>query len=205
MGARKTTAKKTSRKASTKRKPATKKAPAAPSVQGLSIVAYAKHRRELGLPGGNKNAVSKALETGRISRNRYGRIDPVQADKDWSAFTDPALAPRANGHGDPGTMPYALARARKEAAEAELKELDLAERRRELVSVQEVRRKTFALFRVVRERVLAVPGRISSDLLGAETVKELELRLRGELRSALEDAASFDAAELELEQEKVDG
>lgn len=158
---------------------------------GLSIRGYAEHRRKLNLPGGNDNSVRKALENGRISRNRYGRIDPKQADVDWIANTDPARAPASNG------IPYAQARARREAAEAALKELELHERQGRLLAADDVRRKTFALFRIVRERVLAVPSRIVLP-------KDQELALLAELRLALEEAASVDAADVELELEKLE-
>lgn len=51
---------------------------------GLSQRQYAVHR------GVSHTAVSKALATGRISAEPDGTIDPVKADRQWDAATDPA-------------------------------------------------------------------------------------------------------------------
>lgn len=53
--------------------------------RGLTIRAYAAHRRGAGLPGGSKRAVEIALKSGRITRNEYGKIDPARADAAWLA------------------------------------------------------------------------------------------------------------------------
>lgn len=51
---------------------------------GLSRRAYARHR------GVAENAVRAAIAAGRITLEPDGTIDPVKADKDWTAKTDPA-------------------------------------------------------------------------------------------------------------------
>lgn len=51
--------------------------------KGLTIRAYAAHRRGLGLPGNSNWSVQKALRDGRIRRNEDGRIDPEEADRLW--------------------------------------------------------------------------------------------------------------------------
>jgi hypothetical protein len=51
---------------------------------GLSRRAYARHR------GVTENAVRAAIAAGRIALEPDGTIDPVKADKDWAAKTDPA-------------------------------------------------------------------------------------------------------------------
>ncbi len=57
------------------------------SSNGLSNKAYARYRKERNLPGGTHQAVKKALERGRIYKNKYGLIDPRQADAEWEANT----------------------------------------------------------------------------------------------------------------------
>jgi len=51
---------------------------------GLSRRAYAAHR------GVSEAAVRKAIATGRITLEPDGTIDPVKADAQWDAHTDPA-------------------------------------------------------------------------------------------------------------------
>jgi hypothetical protein len=50
----------------------------------MNIAAYARHR------GCSRQAVYKALETGRITRGPDGSIDPAKADAQWLANTSPA-------------------------------------------------------------------------------------------------------------------
>jgi hypothetical protein len=69
----------------------------------LTISAYARYRRERGLPGGAKSSVHAALLAGRISRScpshprrcpaecRCGKIDPHRADLAWQRWTNPAM------------------------------------------------------------------------------------------------------------------
>ena len=53
----------------------------------LSIRAYAAHRKAMGLPGGSKYAVERAIKSKRISRNHRGKINPAVADIEWAANT----------------------------------------------------------------------------------------------------------------------
>lgn len=53
----------------------------------LSLRGYAAHRRDKGLPGGNLNAVQKAIARGAIQTDADGRIDPAKADAAWVTIT----------------------------------------------------------------------------------------------------------------------
>jgi hypothetical protein len=59
----------------------------------LSMRAYARYRKERGLPGSTADAVSEAVRTGRITCKRTesgdGQIDPVVADREWLEHTEP--------------------------------------------------------------------------------------------------------------------
>lgn len=57
---------------------------------GMSLRAYARHRKDRGLPGGSDTAVRKAIQAGRISKLPDGTIDPETADAEWSGSTDRA-------------------------------------------------------------------------------------------------------------------
>jgi hypothetical protein len=57
---------------------------------GLSLRAYAAHRKALGLSGGSDAAVRKARDAGRITVLNDGTIDPVAADAAWGGSTDTA-------------------------------------------------------------------------------------------------------------------
>ena len=58
------------------------------SKQGFTFLAYAKHRKDMGLSGTSCEAVSKAVKAGRISVNEFNRIpDLDMADKEWEENT----------------------------------------------------------------------------------------------------------------------
>lgn len=57
---------------------------------GLSIRAYAAHRSALGLPGGSHTAVRKAIQSGRVTPEPDGTINPARADAQWAGQTDPS-------------------------------------------------------------------------------------------------------------------
>ena len=50
----------------------------------LSIRGYARHR------GVDESTVRTAIKKGRITKNENDKIDPVIADKQWEANSDPA-------------------------------------------------------------------------------------------------------------------
>jgi len=56
--------------------------------EGFSQRAYARHRKDLNLPGGTVRAVQKALASGRIKADAKGKIDPAAADAAWTRNTD---------------------------------------------------------------------------------------------------------------------
>jgi hypothetical protein len=53
-----------------------------------SLRSYAKHRKDLGLPGGSLASVQKALKTQRISACSDGQIEFETADRSWSEKTN---------------------------------------------------------------------------------------------------------------------
>lgn len=174
----------------------------------LSIKAYARHRKALGLPGGSPAAVRKARERGQIEVAADGTIDPEAADRMWPA--DPARLPQEDGEphggtgedGDPEDVPgsrggtsLADARRRKELALAERREIEVQQLRGELVSRRAVASAWFEIQRITRDRVLLTPDRLAEVLAAESDPDVVRVKLETELRSALEVAA-FDIERL---------
>lgn len=78
------------------------------------------------------------------------------------------------------------ARARKLAAEAELKELELAKARGELVTVEDAARAVEEQVRLVRAALLAAPGQWAPYLIGLQTAGHAQAVLDDLTREALE-------------------
>jgi len=157
---------------------------------GLSIRAYADHRRHLGLRGGTPWAVQKALKDGRITKNEHGKIDPVQADVDWETQTSPArqTTPIADEmpSGQGSKLDFSQARAVRELYAARIARLDFEQRNGTLVSVDQMKLEIFRKARQVRDRMLAIPGRIDAQLAAETDRRTVRKILDGEIRKALE-------------------
>jgi phage terminase Nu1 subunit (DNA packaging protein) len=120
------------------------------------------------------------------------------ADREWEANTRPSAEQRA-ATPSPEEAAYRTSRAareamslRRETAEAELAEIQLAERRGQMVSVDAVRRDTKALFALTRNRLLGVPSAFAQrlPLLAPEAAPVIEELIR----DALQELANDDIA-----------
>ncbi len=166
----------------------------------MSLAAYAKRR------GVSSVAVSKAVSTGRLTqsvvRDERGAPkigDPELADREWEENTRPrvdkpptSLATSTDALNVPD---YLVSRARREAAaarreetQADLAQLDLAQRRGELVSVADIRAEVEARYARVRTRVLGVPSGVAQRL--PHVTDEIVTVLEDEIREALEELAN---------------
>lgn len=179
---------------------------------GLSIRAYARHR------GVSHVAVKKAIDTGRITPLPDGTIDPAMADAQWTRNTlqtrkaqasQPARAAKApakpvapfasapSATADAGVAPLSTggtsllqARTVNEVLKAKLKQVELAERKEELVDRAKAVAHVFKLARTERDAWLNWPARISGQLAAALGVDAHRMHV------ALESAVREHLAEL---------
>lgn len=101
--------------------------------KGLSLRAYSRHRKALGLRGGTLNAVQDAIKNGRIQKNTDGLIGTVEElDRQWEASIQPDAAVRlatrdltAAVQADPAPAPKPPA-AEKETRAAEADQISPA-------------------------------------------------------------------------------
>jgi hypothetical protein len=135
----------------------------------LSLRAYARHRKERGLPGSTLKAVQKAIETERITVVTLAgqtRIpDPEAADREWLANTDPVRSHGLIGEdddleddgGEAGRFRDAAARERH--WKAQLAELNYKQRAGELVNAAEIQAAIVDTFTTVRTRLLGTASK----------------------------------------------
>ncbi len=147
--------------------------------QFMTQAAYSRHR------GVSRSAVAKAVADGRIVLID-GRIDPTIADAQWKTNTRARSDVRSQGKEGQSDATngesYGTARARRELAEASLAEIQLAEKRGELVNRAGVEMAIETGFRLLRDSVMAAPDRMALDTTTLATV-------RSGLRAAFDDAA----------------
>lgn len=170
----------------------------------VTLITQAEYARRRGV---TRAAITKAIKAGRIVAIE-GRIDPDVADIQWARNTNPgrsapppaapppngAIAPRGGGPGagDAGRDEPRLidARARRESALAELAELELAEKRGELVSVQDVRKAIAPKLLGVREALDTLADRLSPLLAAEADPAKVYAMLRAEHRQILSQLAN---------------
>jgi phage terminase Nu1 subunit (DNA packaging protein) len=162
------------------------------------------------------SAVTRAVKEGRITTiaGDGGRemIDPAVADIQWArntrarADSAPALPDAASGPGraprsqsssrpdDPAAdldpddgNTYWSARARREAAEAEIAEMKLAEMQGLLIRADAVRSAWASKIGAARDALLQIPARLAPVLAAESDLAAVTQLLEAELRQALSD------------------
>lgn len=156
------------------------------------LVSQAEYARRRGV---SRPAVLKAVKSGRIVLID-GKIDPEVADIQWAKNTAPRVqadAPTRAAAIEPReTLPDAVepvslneARARREAVMASLAELELAERRGELVSAAGVEKALASKILGARDALDALADRLSPLLAAESDASKVYAMLRREIRQAL--------------------
>lgn len=154
-----------------------------------TITEYAKHRAAKGLPGRSHVAVIKAIKAGRITLLADGKIDFGVADIQWEQNTRKradlipeqrpadATAPRAD---------WSDHKARKEAAEASLREIELEKRRGELIDRRGAELAAQKTARTLRDALLdTLPSKISLELAAMTDPWAIECKVREAIRGEL--------------------
>lgn len=190
------------------------------AAQFLTVTQYAAWR------GVSPQAVRKALATKRITGVLDAgkvRIDPEVADIQWAKNTDPKQSERANAGKpaapggtvaagieapgprrpgkDSGEEPgnaYWDSRARREAAEAEKAEIELAKLRGSVADREGMHRAAMALGRMLRDSMLGIPPKVAPEYAGMTDPFEIERHLDVAIRRVLDDVAALTMVDLDM-------
>ena len=171
---------------------------------GLSIRAYARHR------GVSHVAVKKAIDSGRITPEADGTIEPNRADLEWAQNTVPARkaapvkaapaaveSPRARSQEAEAAAPplstggasLLQARTVNEVVKAQTNKVRLARLKGELVDRSQAVAHVFKLARAERDAWLNWPARISAQMAAVLGVDPhvLHVALDAAVRQQLQD------------------
>jgi len=177
-------------------------------IMGLSIRAYARHR------GVSHVAVKKAIDTGRITPEADGTLDPQRADAEWAKNTEAtragtrarpvraavpqealASAPAGDSHTALPTGGASLLQARtvNEVVKAQTNKVRLAQLKGELVDRSQAIAHVFKLARAEREAWINWPNRITPILAAELGIDEhtLFVALDVAVRVHLEELGEF--------------
>ena len=165
---------------------------------------YARHRKELNLPGGSAPAVTYAVRDGRIRCDNEGMIDVEQADKDWAANTSQIAsvsgvkagaaraaqrkneAPRPLAQSNVEEMPAPqpsrtdlnTSRAAKEYYEAELSRLKFEEKEGTLIPATLVRKVLYEAGRIIRAGHDDIVAQLAPELASETVIDAVERLLK---------------------------
>lgn len=115
------------------------------------------------------------------------RIDPVAADAAWDANTNPGKQASMGGADKARGPSYAESRAIREAYQARLAKLEYEEKISKLVEVDKVKLEAFELGRMLRDLILNIPNRISTEAASETDPVKVHSLLTVELNKALEE------------------
>jgi hypothetical protein len=164
---------------------------------------YARHR------GISRQAVSKAIRSGRIVLTQDGMIDPAAADASWRRNTDPSKPSNSVAGNPRGAVPrarrsvtqahsvatsglspgpdYHVSRAVRETYLAKLVRLEFEVKTGKLIDAEESRHAAFQDNRRVRDLLLAIPDRTAAQLAACPDPAECHRLLAAEIRRACEE------------------
>ncbi len=168
----------------------------------VTLITQSEYARRRGVA---KSAVAKAVAEGRISLID-GKVDPAVADIQWSQNTRAradsgraavaTVAAEGQSTGDGPEAPEAPAtaaaagysdfRTRREAADAERSEIELAKLRGRLVDRDSIERAIYDAFRALRDAAFNAPQRAAPRVIGMADARDIEVAFADELRKAFE-------------------
>lgn len=123
-----------------------------------------------------------------LPKEKRGKFDFVKAVKWYVRFLRSALEKKAIPVGKEGEKTYVgerEARIREITATADLKELELAEKRRELVSVGDVERVLADLVLTTKAQIMAIPPRLAPELVSETSRVMVQAKLEKACKEAL--------------------
>jgi phage terminase Nu1 subunit (DNA packaging protein) len=121
-----------------------------------------------------------------MPRGVRGQYDPIKCGAWYVRYLQSAIEKKTVPSGDGGYITLKEERTRLLRAKAELKQIEVAKRRGLLVSIAELEREMTDLVLTTKARILAIPARVSGDLVGETSRVMIQERLEKAAEEALE-------------------
>ncbi len=162
------------------------------------------------LLGVSAPTVKALVEQGLPALERGGHGKPWEFDMAAVAAWDRECGPNARRDGQSGVLDPSIEKARKDRAQAELAELELAKRRGRMIDVDDVEKMMTDDYARVRARLLSMPSKLAplvvtiTDPAEADAVLTIEVsEALGELASGGDIADESDGADLSDDSEEA--
>lgn len=103
-----------------------------------------------------------------------------------------ALPEDGDGDGGGPATSASATRHKMLSIESELKQIELAEKREQLVSIEKVQKDLEAIVAEIRTRILALPPRLAAEVLGETDLAVSQVKIDRSLKGALDVLSQFD-------------
>lgn len=103
-----------------------------------------------------------------------------------------ALPEDGDGDGGGPATSSAATRHKMLSIEAELKQIELAEKREQLISIEKAEKDLAAIVVEIRTRILALPPRLAAEVLGETDLAISQVKIDRSLKGALECLSQYD-------------
>lgn len=124
-----------------------------------------------------------------MPRAAKGQYDAGKCLLWYIRYLQDALEKKAVPTGDGTYSGLKDERARSIRADAEMKEIELAEKRRDLVHVGVVKKAFVDLVHMTKARIMATPARIAPDVFGETSRVMIQAKIEKQLKEALNHLA----------------
>jgi hypothetical protein len=140
------------------------------------------------------------LQKRGLPRVKPGRYNIPKCFRWYVRYLQRKLVERAlpeNGNGSIAGAAAGEMRHKLLSIEAEMKSIELAEKREQLISIERVQKDIEAIVVEVRTRILALPPRLAAEVLGETDLAVSQVKIERSLKRALEALSQFNPDEVE--------
>jgi hypothetical protein len=142
------------------------------------------------------------LQKQGLPRVKPGVYNVVACLKWYVRYLQRKLVTRAhpddeNGDGSIAGAAASATRYKILSIEAEMRSIELAEKREQLISIDKVTKDLEAIVTEVRTRILALPPRLAAEVLGETDLAVSQVKIERLLKRALEALSQFDPDDVE--------
>lgn len=139
-----------------------------------------------------RHAISNRMRPGSKSARSLDAVERRASRDDLISGGGPKDASEVSGFDETS---YHVAKTAREAAEAKIAQLKLAQMRGDLIDREQVRKAAFSVTRVVRDQLLALPSRVAPLLAAENSASACYDMLDRELRQVLQQLQQLPGAE----------
>jgi len=140
------------------------------------------------------------LQKRGLPRVKPGRYNIPKCFRWYVRYLQRKLVERAHPDDDKGNGSIATSagetRHKLLSIESELKQIELAEKREQLISIDRVEKDLAKIVTEVRTRILALPPRLAAEVLGETDLAVSQVKIERSLKNALACLSQFDPDDL---------